>query len=108
MTESKPFSDTKYRSFAEFYPFYLSQHANIVCRRLHFVGTLLVLAILTFSLVTGNFLWLLALPVVGYGFAWLGHFGFEKNIPATFTYPIYSLQGDWVMFYQMLSGKIKF
>jgi hypothetical protein len=108
MTESNPSSDTKYRSFAEFYPFYLSQHANTVCRRLHFVGSLLVLAMFTFSAVTGNFLWLLALPVVGYGFAWLGHFGFEKNIPATFTYPIYSLRGDWVMFFQMLSGKIKF
>jgi hypothetical protein len=100
--------------------FYLSQHANTVCRRLHFIGTLLVLALLTFSLLTGNFLWLLALPVVGYGFAWLGHFAFEKNKPATFTNPIeknkpatftnpiYSLQGDWVMFFQMLTGKIKF
>ena len=108
MTESNPSSATEYRSFTEFYPFYLSQHANTVCRRLHFVGSLLVIAILTFSVVTGNFLWLLALPVVGYGFAWLGHFGFEKNIPATFTYPLYSLRGDWVMFFQMLSGKIKF
>jgi hypothetical protein len=75
---------------------------------LHFVGSLLVLVILASSLVTGNFLWLLAIPVVGYGFAWLGHFGFEKNRPATFAYPIYSLRGDWVMFFQMLSGKIKF
>ena len=108
MIESNFSSDTRYRSFAEFYPFYLSQHANTVCRRLHFVGSLLVIAILTFSLVTGNFLWLLALPVVGYGFAWLGHFGFEKNKPATFTYPLYSLQGDWVMFFQMLIGKIRF
>ena len=108
MIESNSSSDTKYRSFAEFYPFYLSQHANAVCRRLHFVGSLLVIAILTFSLATGNFLWLLALPVVGYGFAWLGHFGFEKNKPATFTYPLYSLQGDWVMFFQMLIGKIRF
>jgi hypothetical protein len=108
MIESNSSSDTKYRSFAEFYPFYLSQHANAVCRRLHFVGSLLVIAIFTFSLVTGNFLWLLALPVVGYGFAWLGHFGFEKNKPATFTYPLYSLQGDWLMFFQMLIGKIRF
>jgi hypothetical protein len=108
MTESNPSPDIEYRSFAEFYPFYLSQHANAVCRRLHFAGSLLVLAVLAFSLVTGSYLWLLAIPVVGYGFAWLGHFGFEKNKPATFTYPIYSLRGDWVMFLQMLSGKIKF
>jgi hypothetical protein len=108
MTESNPSADTEYRSFAEFYPFYLSQHANSVCRRLHFIGSLLVLLILAASLLTGSFLWLLAIPIVGYGFAWLGHFGFEKNKPATFTYPIYSLRGDWVMFFQMLSGKIKF
>ncbi|MGB5163693.1 MAG: DUF962 domain-containing protein [Woeseiaceae bacterium] len=108
MTESNPSSKVKYHSFAEFYPFYLSQHANTVCRRLHFVGSLLVIALLIFSLLTGNFLWLLALPVVGYGFAWFGHFGFEKNKPATFTYPIYSLRGDWVMFFQMLTGKIRF
>jgi len=108
MTNSNPSSDTEYGSFAEFYPFYLSQHANTVCRRLHFAGSLLVLAIGGYSIVTANLAWLLALPVVGYGFAWLGHFGFEKNKPATFTYPIYSLRGDWVMFFQMLIGKIKF
>jgi hypothetical protein len=108
MTENNLALETEYRSFAEFYPFYLSQHANTVCRRLHFFGTLSVLGVLAFSLLTANFLWLLALPVVGYGFAWLGHFAFEKNRPATFTYPLYSLRGDWVMFFQMLSGKIKF
>ncbi len=108
MTESKPTAGNRYRSFAEFYPFYLSQHANIVCRRLHFVGSAIVLAVAAYSLVTGSYLWLLAIPVIGYGFAWLGHFGFEKNRPATFTYPIYSLRGDWVMFFQMLSGRIKF
>ena len=68
----------------------------------------MVLAVIAGSFVTGSYLWLLAIPVIGYGFAWLGHFGFEKNRPATFTYPIYSLRGDWVMFFQMLSGKIKF
>lgn len=108
MTESEPTSGTGYRSFAEFYPFYLSQHANIVCRRLHFVGSLLVLAVIAYSIVTGSYRWLLVVPVIGYGFAWLGHFGFEKNRPATFTYPIYSLRGDWLMFFQMLSGRIKF
>lgn len=108
MMESAQSADKKYRSFAEFYPFYLSQHANTVCRRLHFLGSLLVLLILGFSVTTGDYFWLLALPVAGYGFAWLGHFGFEKNRPATFTYPIYSLQGDWVMFFQILTGKIKF
>jgi hypothetical protein len=108
MTDSRPSPVAEYRSFAEFYPFYLSQHSDAVCRRLHFVGSLSVLAILAWSFLTASFLWLLAIPVVGYGFAWIGHFGFEKNKPATFTYPIYSLRGDWVMFFQMLTGKIKF
>jgi hypothetical protein len=107
MTQDDPTTSIEYRSFSEFYPFYLSQHANPVCRRLHFVGSLLVLAILAAVIVTGYSLWLLALPVAGYGFAWVGHFGFEKNKPATFAYPIYSLMGDWVMFVQMLSGKVK-
>jgi hypothetical protein len=108
MTDDEHSSDTEYRSFKEFYPFYLSQHANTTCRRLHFAGSLLVLAIFAYAVATANFLWLLAIPVAGYGFAWLGHFGFEKNRPATFTYPVYSLRGDWVMFFQMLTGKIRF
>jgi hypothetical protein len=108
MTETQPSSETGYRTFAEFYPFYLSQHANITCRRLHFVGSLLVLAVVAYAVLSGSFLWLLAVPVVGYGFAWVGHFFFEKNRPATFTYPLYSLRADWVMFYQMLSGKLRF
>ena len=108
MTEPQTSTETGYRTFAEFYPFYLSQHANITCRRLHFVGSLLVLAVVAYAVLSGSFLWLLAVPVVGYGFAWVGHFFFEKNRPATFTYPLYSLRGDWVMFYQMLSGKLRF
>lgn len=107
MSETQPSSATSYRTFAEFYPFYLSQHANVVCRRLHFVGSLLVIAIVSYAALSGTFLWLLAVPIVGYGFAWVGHFFFEKNRPATFKYPLYSLRGDWVMFYQMLSGKLR-
>jgi hypothetical protein len=51
--------------------------------------------------------WLLAALVCGYGFAWIGHFFFEKNRPATFTHPIYSLMGDWMMFWQVLTGRVK-
>jgi hypothetical protein len=68
----------------------------------------LVLLILLFSLLSGQFVWLLALPVVGYGFAWIGHFGFEHNKPATFQYPVYSLMADWVMLAQFVSGKRRF
>jgi hypothetical protein len=96
----------RFASFAQFYPFYLSEHRNPTCRRLHFAGSLCVLAILAFALFTGKLVWLLALPLAGYGFAWLGHFAFEKNRPASFKYPLYSFMGDWVMFFHILTGKI--
>ena len=98
----------RYNNFQEFYPFYLSQHANKACRRLHFVGSIIILAIIGFALINKNYSLLLFIPLVGYGFAWVGHFVFEKNRPATFKYPLYSLMGDWVMFKDMLIGKIKF
>lgn len=100
--------DATYRSFAAFYPYYLSEHRDRTCRRLHFVGSTLVLATLATILATG--LWSLAwlLPVLGYGFAWVGHFFFERNKPATFRYPLYSFIGDWVMYRDMLTGRIRF
>ena len=100
--------EKQYQIFADFYPFYLSQHKNKTCRRLHFLGSLLVLLVLGFGVVTGHFLYLFFMPLCGYGFAWVGHFFFEKNRPATFTYPLYSLTGDWLMFKDILVGKIKF
>jgi hypothetical protein len=98
----------RYQSFREFYPFYLSEHANPACRRMHFVGTTLVVVFLSLALFTRNAWWLAGALVAGYGFAWIGHFFFEHNRPATFTYPIYSLIGDWVMFKDLLTGKIRF
>lgn len=98
----------RYRSFAEFYPYYLQEHSNSVCRRLHYVGSLLVLGALGYALATQQWLWLLALPFAGYGFAWIGHFAFEKNRPATFQYPLYSFIGDWVMLKDAFTGRIKF
>ena len=97
---------TRYRTFKEFYPFYLQEHANRTCRRLHFTGSAIVLALLAAVLVTGELALLWLLPVVGYGFAWVGHFFFEHNRPATFQYPLYSLMGDWVMFRDMLTGRL--
>ncbi len=97
----------RFESFAQFYPFYLSEHQDATCRRLHVVGSLCVLAIVGWVLASGQLVWLLAAPVAGYGFAWIGHFGFEKNKPASFKHPLYSFMGDWVMFYQILSGKIR-
>lgn len=98
----------RYASFAEFYPYYLQEHSNATCRRLHYVGSLLVLAVLGYALGTQQWLWLLAIPLLGYGFAWIGHFVFEKNRPATFDYPFYSLMADWVMLKDAFTGRIKF
>ena len=95
-------------SFRSFYAYYLTQHANPVCRTLHFIGSTIVLALFATMLATQNWWLLIALPVVGYGFAWVGHFGFEKNKPATFGHPFYSLASDWVMWWQMLTGKVPF
>ncbi|EMP56640.1 hypothetical protein MSNKSG1_04876 [Marinobacter santoriniensis NKSG1] len=97
-----------FRNFSEFYPYYLEEHSDVTCRRLHFAGSLLVLIVALYALISGKLLWLLALPVIGYGFAWVGHFKFEKNRPATFRFPLYSLMGDWVMFRDMLIGRIRF
>ena len=98
----------KFASFAEFYPFYLSEHANRTSRRLHFVGTSLGLGLLIAAITTAN-PWLVpAALVCGYAFAWVGHFFFEKNRPATFSYPFYSFAGDWVMWKEILTGRIRF
>ena len=100
--------DKRYTTFAEFYPFYLSEHANRTCRRLHFVGTSLVIGCIVAALATGNGWWFGAAPVAGYGCAWIGHLIFERNRPATFTYPLYSLCGDFVMYKDMLTGRVPF
>lgn len=96
----------QFHSFAEFYPFYLGEHSNPTCRRLHFVGTSLVIALLAYTIASGKWLLLLLIPVAGYGFAWIGHFVFEKNRPATFDHPWYSLIGDFAMFRDVLLGKV--
>lgn len=97
--------DRKFDSFAEFYPYYLAEHSHPTCQRLHYLGSLLVLALLGFALATQQWIVLLALPFVGYGFAWVGHFVFERNRPATFKYPLYSFMGDWVMLKDALTGR---
>lgn len=96
-----------FASFRDFYPYYLNEHRDVRCRRLHFVGSSLVLLIVLFALFSGRLAWLWLVPLVGYGFAWVGHFAFEKNRPATFRHPLYSLMGDWVMYWEVLRGKVK-
>jgi hypothetical protein len=99
---------SRFASFREFYPFYLSEHANRTSRRLHFIGSCGVLVLAAVAIARGDPWWLLAALVCGYGFAWVGHFFFEKNRPATFRYPLWSLMGDWRMFFETISGKRRF
>lgn len=96
----------RYTSFKHFYPFYLSQHLDATCRRLHYVGNLLVIFCLLMS-IWQDARYAFLIPLLGYGCAWIGHFVFEKNRPATWQYPFYSLMGDWVMFAQMLTGRLR-
>ena len=101
-------NDQRYKTFADFYPFYLDEHKNQVSRRLHFVGTSIALIVLVTALVTQSW-WLLVVALAqGYAFAWVGHFFFERNRPATFKYPGYSLMGDWRLWWEILSGKRPF
>ena len=98
----------KFTRFSDFYPYYLSEHQNLTCRRLHFIGSSLILLLIAWAVYSGQLSLLWFIPLLGYGFAWVGHFFFEHNKPATFQYPLYSLMGDWVMYKDILIGKIKF
>jgi hypothetical protein len=97
----------RFASFREFYPFYLSEHTHPVSRRLHFFGSCGVLAFVALAVLQRNAWWLLGALLCGYGFAWIGHFVFEKNRPATFRHPFYSFAGDWVMFVDVLRGRVR-
>jgi hypothetical protein len=91
-------------SFAEFWPFYVSEHSNETNRALHLVGTTLVIGSVAAGLLTRRPGFFLAAPVLGYGFAWVGHFVVEGNRPATFTYPLWSLRADFVMWWKTVTG----
>jgi len=97
-----------YRTLKEFYPFYLSEHANRTSRRLHFMGTSIALPLLVTAIITQTWWLILVALVQGYAFAWVGHFFFEKNRPATFRYPLLSFLGDWRMWWEILIGKRRF
>jgi hypothetical protein len=96
---------SRFASFREFYPYYLQQHSNRTSRRLHVAGTLLALAVAIGAIASAHWEWLLLAPFLGYLPAWLGHLLFERNSPATFRYPLYSLRGDFVMLAEVLSGR---
>jgi len=101
-------TEREYHSLKEFYPYYLSEHQDTGCRVLHFIGTgLVVISFITFW-ITLNWWFLIVIPFLGYGFAWVGHFFFEENKPATFKYPGYSLASDFILFWHLLIGKQSF
>jgi hypothetical protein len=97
----------RFATFREFYPFYLTEHANATSRRLHVIGTSMTLLVLLYALGTGSWWLVLLSPVPGYACAWIGHFFFEHNRPATFQHPFYSLAGDFVMLRDVLTGRIR-
>ncbi len=99
---------TEYRTFEQFYPYYLQEHSNRTCRRLHFIGSSIGIGLMIAAVLTLNGWLLLAGVIQGYAWAWVGHFFFEHNRPATFQYPWMSFRGDWKMWWQMLTGKIAF
>ena len=101
-------NQTRFKSLKEFYPFYLSEHQNLTSRILHFILKGLVILCLIAAVLFHNWQFFVAIPFIGYGFAWVGHFFFEKNKPATFQYPAYSLASDFILFWDLLSGNQPF
>lgn len=100
--------DSRFKTFKEFYPFYLSEHKDKTNRILHFIGTSVLIVLLIFALFTKQYRLIWFCPLIGYAFAWIGHLKFEKNRPATFKYPFFSLMGDFVMWWQLMTKKIYF
>lgn len=101
-----PSNPTRYTTFAAFWPFYLREHSRPATRALHYIGTTLVVAVAVFALVSGRYWWLCVMPLAGYFFAWVAHFRVEKNRPATFTYPLWSLAADFRMWWLWLTGRL--
>ena len=100
-------STERYKSFAEFWPFYVTEHSKPGTRILHLIGTSLGITVLIYFIASGRW-WLFPLGFIpGYGFAWLAHFTIEKNRPATFQYPLWSFMGDYKMIAMMLTGRMR-
>ena len=97
----------RFQTYTDFFPFYLQEHSKKLTRSLHYAGTSIALAMLAWTLATQTW-WLIPFYfVIGYGFAWTGHFFVEHNRPATFTYPLWSLIGDHHMLALFLTGRLK-
>jgi len=100
-------ADQQFKSFADFWPYYLGEHSKPATRTLHYIGTLTALFLAALLIALGKW-WLSPLAFVpGYGFAWAAHFFVEKNRPATFKHPLWSFMADWKMLALMLAGQLK-
>jgi hypothetical protein len=97
---------TRIQSYEEFWPFYLREHSRPATRVMHYAGTTLTLLLLALASMT-DWRWVYAVPIAGYGFAWFFHFAIERNRPATFRYPLWSLISDYRMYFLWLSGKLE-
>ena len=100
-------SKERIEPFSKFYPYYLTEHEDRTNKVMHFIGTTLVIFVFVAAILSGNYKWLWFCPLLGYGFAWPGHMIFEKNKPATFRQPIYSLMSDFVMWWDIIRGRVK-
>ena len=100
-------TNKRYQTFKEFYPYYLSEHKQPMTKILHISGSLTGLILFMYFIVNNFFSYTPISFLPGYGFAWIGHYVFEKNKPATFKYPIYSFIGDWVMLKDIFIGNVK-
>ena len=107
-TLPRPPERQTFDSFAAFYPYYLTEHANRTSRRLHVVGSTVALGLAVTAVVRSDWRFALGALLVGYAFAWIGHFAFEKNRPATFRHPVYSLMGDWRLWWETVTGRRRF
>ena len=96
----------QYTTFNQFWPHYLREHAKPGTRMSHYIGTGLGLIAIATAVLTGNWLLILLVPLLGYSFAWVSHAFVERNKPATFTYPVWSLMSDYKMFFLALSGRL--
>jgi hypothetical protein len=101
------FYGPRLRTFKEFWPVYLEEHSHPGNRALHFLGSLAVLALVAGGVITGRWLLVAVAPVAGFGLAWVGHFGIQRNVPDTLRYPIMAPLLEWKMFVLMITGRLK-